>query len=76
MINTTSIFLTTKGLPARSGLTGMTHPPIPPATDKQKTEIKSLVDQILTAKSTNPDADVAALEKKIDILIAGLFGHE
>jgi hypothetical protein len=48
--------------------------PIPPATPEQKAEIESLVDQILTAKSANPAADVVVLEKCLDRKTARLFG--
>ncbi len=48
--------------------------PIPEATCEQQALIISLVDQILDAKRTNPDADVSDLEKRIDQIVYLLYG--
>lgn len=42
--------------------------------DKSNPEIISKVDQILTAKEDNPEADTAALEAEIDQLVYELYG--
>ena len=47
--------------------------PIPEATCEQKVLIIGLVNQILDAKHTNPDADVSELEKKIDQIVYLLY---
>ncbi|NLJ08545.1 MAG: hypothetical protein GX437_12855 [Sphingobacteriales bacterium] len=39
----------------------------------KKAEITSIVDQILTAKKANPQADTTALEKQIDTLVYQLY---
>ncbi len=48
--------------------------PIPKANRKQSKLITSLVDEILTAKKADPNADVSELEKKIDHLVYKLYG--
>jgi len=40
---------------------------------EQKQEIEALVDRILTAKQTDPAADVHALETQIDHLVYQLY---
>jgi adenine-specific DNA-methyltransferase len=47
--------------------------PIPRANQAQAKLITSLVDQILTCKKSNPDADTIALEKEIDQLVYQLY---
>ena len=47
--------------------------PIPSATQSQKTEITGLVDEILTVKKENSNADTAALETQIDVLVYRLY---
>ena len=48
--------------------------PIPEATCEQQALIIGLVDQILDAKRTDPDADVSELEKQIDRIVYLLYG--
>ena len=48
--------------------------PIPSATIKQQEMIVTLVDRILAAKATDPVADTAALERKIDCIVYKLYG--
>ena len=48
--------------------------PIPEAACEQQTLIIGLVDQILDAKHTDPDADVSDLEKRIDQIVYLLYG--
>ena len=47
--------------------------PIPEATCEQQALIIGLVDQILAAKDTDPDADVSDLEKQIDQIVYLLY---
>ena len=47
--------------------------PIPEATCEQQALIIGLVDQILDAKRTNPDADVSVLENEIDQIVYLLY---
>ena len=47
--------------------------PIPNATTAQKTSISKLVDQILDAKHTDPDANVCELENQIDQIVYLLY---
>ena len=47
--------------------------PIPEATCEQQALIIGLVDQILDAKHTDPDADVSDLEKRIDRIVYLLY---
>jgi tRNA1(Val) A37 N6-methylase TrmN6 len=47
--------------------------PIPPATKQQKAEIESIVNEILTAKAENPNANVSTQETRLNHLIAELF---
>ena len=47
--------------------------PIPEATCEQQALIIGLVDQILDAKHTDPDADVSELEKRIDQIVYLLY---
>ena len=48
--------------------------PIPEANPEQQQPIIDLVNQILAAKSADPDADTSALEKQIDNLVNQLYG--
>ncbi len=48
--------------------------PIPDISLAQQAPIVKLVDQILTAKRADPDADVSALERKIDEQVYRLYG--
>ena len=48
--------------------------PIPPATIAQQRSITDLVDQILSAKKANSQADTSMLEAKIDKKVYGLYG--
>ena len=48
--------------------------PIPEAACEQQTLIIELVDQILDAKRTDPDADVCELENRIDQIVYLLYG--
>ncbi len=48
--------------------------PIPMVTQEQQQPIIDLVNQILAAKSADPDADTSALEAKIDNLVNHLYG--
>ena len=47
--------------------------PIPVVSREQQTEVIKLVNQILDAKHTNPDADITALEKEIDRVVYSLY---
>ena len=47
--------------------------PIPTATSKQQMEVIALVDKILTAKRSNPQADTTVIEKQIDTIMCNLF---
>ena len=48
--------------------------PIPDVAPKQQAPIVVLVDQILTLRRANPQADIAKLEAEIDRKVAGLYG--
>ena len=48
--------------------------PIPQITDAQQGPFVQLVDTILAAKASNPDADTSAQEAEIDRLIYELYG--
>ncbi len=48
--------------------------PIPTATPSQQQPIIAMVDKILAAKKTNPQADTSAWEREIDGLVYGLYG--
>ena len=48
--------------------------PIPDVSPEQQEPIIELVDQILDAKRTNPDADVSKLENEIDQIVYLLYG--
>jgi hypothetical protein len=51
--------------------------PIPPITQQNQkiaNQIVNLVDQILSIKKQNPDADTSDLENKIDQLVYKLYG--
>jgi hypothetical protein len=48
--------------------------PIPDVSSEQQEPIIELVDQILDAKDTDPDADVSKLEKQIDQIVYFLYG--
>ncbi len=50
--------------------------PIPDVSAVQQKPVVDLVDQILVAKRANPDADIATLEKRVDELVATLYGVE
>ena len=47
--------------------------PIPVVVHEQQTEIIEIVNQILDAKGTDPDADVSTLENEIDKLVYALY---
>jgi hypothetical protein len=47
---------------------------IPCATQKQQQPIITLVDRILAAKKSNPQADTSRLEREIDFLVYKLYG--
>ena len=47
--------------------------PIPVVPRDQQTGVIKLVNQILDAKHTDPDKDVAALEKEIDRVVYSLY---
>ena len=47
--------------------------PIPTIKTAQKTSISEMVNQILTAKRTDPDADVSELENEIDQIVYLLY---
>ena len=48
--------------------------PIPTIQPAQKTLISKIVNQVLAAKRTNPDADVSELENEIDQIVYLLYG--
>ena len=48
--------------------------PIATPSDKQHTEIETLVTQILEAKKKDPKADTSKLETEIDQLVYELYG--
>jgi hypothetical protein len=48
--------------------------PIPIKEKELATKIESLVDQILTAKQENPEADTSEQEAEIDRLVYALYG--
>ena len=48
--------------------------PIPDVSLEEQEPIIELVDQILAAKRTTPDADVSELEKEIDQIVYFLYG--
>ncbi len=48
--------------------------PIPKISQEQQQPIIALVDQILTAKKSNPKADTSELEKEIDKIVYELYG--
>lgn len=48
--------------------------PIPDVDAKQQKQLVALVDKILDAKQKNPDADVSALEREIDLVVYRLYG--
>lgn len=51
--------------------------PIPPITDTNQhfvRQIEKLVDEIIAAKTTTPDADVLSLENEIDRVVYSLYG--
>jgi adenine-specific DNA-methyltransferase len=48
-------------------------PPIMPQNQRLVNQIISLVDQILSAKKQNPEADTSKLEKEIDKLVYKLY---
>jgi hypothetical protein len=47
---------------------------IPPATPKHQAELEKLVERIMSAKQTDPAADVTALEREIDERVYKLYG--
>ena len=51
----------------------MQNLPIPNASAGQKAEVTSLADQILDLKSADANADVGALEERIDQIVYTLF---
>ncbi|MBI5306119.1 hypothetical protein HZB04_00805, partial [Candidatus Wolfebacteria bacterium] len=48
--------------------------PIPTKNIKTQKDISSVVDQILTAKKKDPNADTSALERQIDEMVYELYG--
>ncbi len=48
--------------------------PLPNYTNAQKQHIINIVDQILTTKKSDPQADITALERKLDIRVYLLYG--
>ena len=48
--------------------------PIPDVDAKAQAPIVKLVDQILAARRANPAADIAALEKQVDAMVAAIYG--
>ena len=48
--------------------------PIPDISLEEQQPIIDLVDQILDAKHINPEADISALETKVDEMVAELYG--
>ncbi len=48
--------------------------PIPDATPDEQAPIVALVDQILTARLDDPDADISALERETDESVSALYG--
>ncbi|MDS4021954.1 MAG: Eco57I restriction-modification methylase domain-containing protein [Candidatus Competibacter sp.] len=48
--------------------------PIPVVSPEQQAPIVALVDEILTLRRANPQADIAGLEAEIDRNVAGLYG--
>jgi len=48
--------------------------PVREISQEQQQPIISLVDQILTAKKSNPKADTSELEKEIDKIVYELYG--
>jgi len=48
--------------------------PIPHANTQQQKSIETLVDQILSVKKKNPNADTSNIEKKIDEMVYKLYG--
>ena len=49
-------------------------PPITEANQHIATQIEEIVDQILDAKQTDPNADTSDLENEIDRLVSELYG--
>ena len=47
--------------------------PIPPATPAQQSKIEAIVENILSLKKQNPDADVSILEAEIDQIVYKLY---
>jgi len=47
--------------------------PVPEISSHNKTQLESLVEQILSAKATDPNADVTELEKEINQLVHKLY---
>lgn len=48
--------------------------PVPSASKTKREQIISLVDEILSAKRADPQADTSALEAEVDGLVYGLYG--
>jgi len=48
--------------------------PIPKIHEKTQQPFVTLIDQILTAKQKDPNADISALEKQIDEMVYALYG--
>ncbi|MGB4434880.1 MAG: hypothetical protein WBI45_05445, partial [Defluviitoga tunisiensis] len=48
-------------------------PPITPSNPHMVSQIESLVDKILSAKKSNPQADTSQLEKEINNLVYSLY---
>jgi len=48
--------------------------PIPIVSESEKRGITTLVDKIISAKQSDPQADTSALEAEVDRLVYGLYG--
>ena len=66
------------GLTSGMGVTrwfssSVTRIPLPTSSVEQRRPLVGLVDQILAAKDTEPNADITALENEIDQLVFALY---
>jgi hypothetical protein len=50
--------------------------PVPEASAEEQAAVVEVVDQILAAKRTNPNANIAALEALVDNMVSALYGIE
>ena len=48
--------------------------PIPDVSKEKQDPIVALVDQILDLKKKEPSADISELERKLDVMVAKLYG--